>query len=270
MVILRGYCFGSLALLLALNCPGANLALANEPSSGLRVVKTATKGQFNQRHPINVPLANGYGVTLSFLSSNQVITKAWLDNPSFVVVDGDGCLQGLPGGANCSGQGAKVLHLKRINDLKIPGLPSTNTSLLTVITSGPGGGGIYIFKVNKSSNPGELVYEIIPPTPSPQQQVVSPLIRQLEKGIKKASQPENIDDWKTIMPQVRRVFISLKQGLSLNQSLNKFEVSWEVIGQILELGEVNEVRSQKSEVRSSFFNADLSPAPKTSPEERGF
>ena len=110
----------SLTLLLTLNIP-SQLAIATEPNSFLRVVKTATKGQSNQMHPINISLANGYGVTLSFLPSNQIITKAWLDNPSFVVIDGDGCLKGLPGSVNCSNQspGAKVLHLKRISDFML-------------------------------------------------------------------------------------------------------------------------------------------------------
>ena len=227
----------SLTLLLTLNIP-SQLAIATEPNSFLRVVKTATKGQSNQMHPINISLANGYGVTLSFLPSNQIITKAWLDNRSFVVIDGDGCLKGLPGSVNCSNQspGAKVLHLKRISDLKIPGLPSTNTSLLTVVTAGPDGGGIYLYRINKATKPNSLVFEMVPPAPS-KPLVSSPLITQLERGIKVASTQKNIEDWKNLKPKLRRVVIYLQQGQSLSESIHRSEVSWDLVGQMLELGD---------------------------------
>ncbi|EAZ88858.1 hypothetical protein [Crocosphaera chwakensis] len=224
-----------LMLLGALTFPSANLAIATEPPL-LRVVKTATQGQSNQMHPINIGLANGYGVTLSFLPSEQVITKAWLDNPNFVTIDGDGCLQGLPGSVNCDGPGAKVLHLKRINDLKISGLPATNTSLLTVITTGPDGGGIYLYRIHKATKPNSLIFEMVPPTPEPTP-VSSPLITQLERGLQIASTQKNIENWDNLKPKLRRVVISLQQGKNLSESLNDSQVSWEEVGQILELGE---------------------------------
>ncbi len=224
-----------LMLLATVTIPSPNLAIAVEPPL-LRVVKTAVKGQSNQMHPINIALANGYGVTLSFLPSEQVITKAWLDNPNFVTIDGDGCLQGLPGSVNCDGPGAKVLHLKRINDLKIPGLPVTNSSLLTVITTGPDGGGIYLYRINKATRPNSLIFEMVPPTPSPGS-VSSPLITQLERGITIASKKKNIEDWDSLKLKLRRVIIYLQQGYSLNESINHSQVSWEQLGQMLELGE---------------------------------
>ncbi len=224
-----------LMLLATVTIPSPNLAIAVEPPL-LRVVKTAVKGQANQMHPVNIALANGYGVTLSFLPSEQVITKAWLDNPNFVTIDGDGCLQGLRGSVNCDGPGAKVLHLKRINDLKIPGLPVTNSSLLTVVTTGPDGGGIYLYRINKAVKPNSLIFEMVPPTPEPSP-VSSPLITQLERGITIASKKKNIEDWETLKPKLRRVVIYLQQGKNLSQSLNDSQVSWEQVGQILELGE---------------------------------
>lgn len=226
----------SCVLLVALIAPSTNLAAAPQSSSLLRVVKTTTQGQSNQLHPIDVSLANGHGVTLSFLPSNQIITKAWLDNPSFVVIDGDGCLQGLPGALNCDGPGAKVLHLKRIKDLNIPGLPSTNTSLLTVITTGPDGGGIYLYRIHKSARPNSLIFEMVPPPPEPPQ-LSSPLITQLERGILIASNQGNIENWDALKPQLRRVVIYLQQGQTLSESLSRSEVSWDLVGQILELGE---------------------------------
>ena len=228
-----------LTLLVALIAPSTNLAAAPQSSSLLRVLKTTTQGQSNQMHPIDVSLANGHGVTLSFLPSDQIITKAWLDNPSFVVLDGDGCLQGLPGALNCDGPGAKVLHLKRIKDLNIPGLPSTNTSLLTVITTGPDGGGIYLYRINKSARPNSLIFEMVPP-PTESPPVSSPLITQLERGILIASRQKTLENWELLKPKLRRVVTYLRQGQTLSQSLTRSEVSWDLVGQILTLGEKND------------------------------
>ncbi len=133
----------------------------------LQVFRGSPNGTVNQIQPITVPLAPGNGVTLSFLPSNQTIAKVWLDNPSFAVIDSNGCLSGLPSVGNCTGEGAKVLHLRRINDLTIPGLPKTSSTLLTVITESPSGGGIYLFKLIKSPKPGKLVYEVIDPNSTP-------------------------------------------------------------------------------------------------------
>lgn len=80
---------------------GLSLLIALIPHSTLagdilQVVRGATNGSINQMQAITILLASGSGVNLSFLSSEQTVTKVWLDNPSFVVIDSDGCLSGLP------------------------------------------------------------------------------------------------------------------------------------------------------------------------------
>lgn len=119
------------------------------------------EGQTRQVKPETIYLSNGHGVTISFLATSETISQAWLDNPSFVVLNADGCLQSF-GERNCNDEGdVKVLHLKRINDLNIPGLPPSPQSLLTVITQSQGGkGNVYLFKIVKSAKPSYLVFEI--------------------------------------------------------------------------------------------------------------
>lgn len=80
-----------------------------------------------------IGLAMGHGLTISYLQSRRTIQKVWLDNPSWVTLDADGCLQGLSSG-KCDMQGATSIHLRRIPPLPIPGLPKAGTSLLTVIS----------------------------------------------------------------------------------------------------------------------------------------
>ncbi|MEI2579095.1 hypothetical protein [Scytonema sp. PRP1] len=76
----------------------------------------------------------GHGVSISFYRTEEVIKKIWLDDPSKFVIDVDGCLEGL-GRCSKEGTGAGLIHLRRIETVKIPGLPqATYGAHLTVIT----------------------------------------------------------------------------------------------------------------------------------------
>jgi hypothetical protein len=76
----------------------------------------------------------GHGVSISFYRTEEVIKKIWLDDPSKFVIDVDGCLEGL-GRCSKEGTGAGLIHLRRIETVKIPGLPqATYGTHLTVIT----------------------------------------------------------------------------------------------------------------------------------------
>jgi hypothetical protein len=124
-----------------------------------QMVRTVSSEQAQGRgaEPVTIPLARGQGVNISFISMNATIEKAWLDNPSWLTLDSDGCLvskdsatastgrqSGSAGRANnsrevtCSAP-SYVLHLRRINDLNFVGLPSTPQTTLSVITRNEAG-----------------------------------------------------------------------------------------------------------------------------------
>jgi hypothetical protein len=124
----------------------------------LQIFKLADGGKLNQTQPIGIALAPAHGVSISFLNSGQKIRKAWLSNISFVTLSSDGCLTGL--NSECSESGASILYLNRIQDLNIPKTFKTDVTNLTVVTSGSGGGGIYVFKISKSKKPSKLIYEV--------------------------------------------------------------------------------------------------------------
>lgn len=81
-----------------------------------------------------VPIAiyPGHGTTLSFRSTGEKVYRVWLDDPSNVTLDFDD--------ANCQSAAesracaAQIIHLRRINPLHFPGLPTTSTTALTVVT----------------------------------------------------------------------------------------------------------------------------------------
>lgn len=110
-----------------------------------------------------IGLAPGSGVNITFIPSERIIQKVWLDDPTWLVVDVDGCLVGLS--TECERPTATTVHLKRINPLRIEGFSSTGRSLLTVITSGESGDlKISTFRIVQKSNPGASIsiVEIIP------------------------------------------------------------------------------------------------------------
>jgi hypothetical protein len=146
------------------------LAVSPSPAGAgdmLRVVRPSTGGQVNATRPIAFPLAPGYGVTISFARAGQTIKKVWVANVAWMLVSADGCLEGL-GTKDCKdGEGARILHLRRVNDLDIRGLPNTPRTTVTVIVEGTGGTGIYVFEPYKSARPGRMVFEVAPlPTPT--------------------------------------------------------------------------------------------------------
>ena len=103
-------------------------------------------GNSNQQIP-QIKLSPGYGVNISFIKRGEIIEKVWLDNPAIASLDVDGCLSGL--GKECnSNDGATVVHLRKIKALKFKQLPSSNSSLLTVITKGNSQRRIYLFRVS--------------------------------------------------------------------------------------------------------------------------
>ncbi|MGH1396110.1 MAG: hypothetical protein ACRAVC_19080 [Trichormus sp.] len=92
------------------------------------------------------------GTNLSFIPAGETIRKVWLNDPSQVTLDFDGpmCMQFGPESGNtgdCKNSGANVIQLRRIPKLKIPGLPNTNNTLLTVITDAQGQPKLYTFRV---------------------------------------------------------------------------------------------------------------------------
>jgi hypothetical protein len=109
-----------------------------------------------------IPIAQGQGVTITFIPSHQIVQKVWLDNPSWLTVDTDGCLEGL-GTGKCDESRATSIHLRRIKPLQIEGLPSTGTSLLTVISRDVSGElKISTFRLQAATSPQHSLVEVVP------------------------------------------------------------------------------------------------------------
>jgi hypothetical protein len=99
-----------------------------------------------------ISLYFGHGTTLNFRGANEKVQRVWLDDPSQVTVDFDD--------VNCRSQdqpcAAQVIHLRRIKRLRFDDLPTTLSTLLTVVTDK----GIHQFQLSFPSS-GKLKSTIV-------------------------------------------------------------------------------------------------------------
>ena len=111
------------------------------------------------RDGYTITVSPGHGLTLDFSEVGERIYRAWLDDPSRVVVDFDIPLC-TSAGDECPG--AAIAHLRQINRLEIDELPSTETTLLTLVTrSADGDVNLYPLRVTFSSAPGVAAISFI-------------------------------------------------------------------------------------------------------------
>ncbi|NEP63204.1 MAG: hypothetical protein F6K31_40915, partial [Symploca sp. SIO2G7] len=98
----------------------------------------------------------GSGTNISFIPTGETIIRAWLDDPSMVTVDFDQPLCAAEA-QGCTSGSPSVVHLRLIEDVKVPNIPSANSSLLTVITeTATGAQNLYSFRIERGI--GEPLY----------------------------------------------------------------------------------------------------------------
>lgn len=167
------------------------------------------------------------GLNLSFLKLNETVQKVWLDNPSRVVIDFDGCLSGgglggSPSGGSTGCNGASLIRLRQLPQaIDFPkGLfADGSTTQLTVITTSGSGRKVYQFQlVLAGGQPPYSLVEIIPSPPPAPAQLVSisqeyqqTVLRQLSKGLAIAESKQLVDRTSTAYQQVVAT-IALMQG----------------------------------------------------------
>ncbi|MGB5594974.1 MAG: helix-turn-helix transcriptional regulator [Crocosphaera sp.] len=208
------------------------------------MVKTipAHNGSTKQLQPVHIPLAIGSGISINFASSGERIQKVWLDNPSFVTLDSDGCLAGLPSSGNCQDSNASIIYLRRINDLSIPGLPKTHQSLLTIITETQGEKNVYLFRIVKANSPSKLIFEVVPNRPRNGNQTIpstEPTVittARIINGFKRAITNKLLEKEGNLSQQINEFIGYLESGLSKAEAAQKVGVSQAVINKLEALG----------------------------------
>jgi len=184
-----------------------------------------------QDEPILIELAPGYGVNISFIPTGEVIEKVWLDNPSFVTLDVDGCLSGL-GEGDCERNEATVVHLRRIERLEIPGLLPTDSTLLTVVTRSPTGRQFYLFQVAPAQSPNHLVIEFAPPSVKPD----LILIEAISRGVQRALTENLLSDGSPLQGRLENFINLLRSGVELSTAAREAGISMALVERLQAMG----------------------------------
>ncbi len=216
----------------------------------------------NSGTPVTLEITPGYGLNISFIPLGETIEKVWLDDPSWLTVDADGCLQGLS--RNCNTTGATVLHLRRIQELDFPGLAQSpnQSTLLTVITRNSQSRRVYVFRIQlalaSETTPQYHTLEVVntPAFPSSsipsasatafeQQfsfrfnesgQVDSTIVERIERGVQASLKNKWMQRNSTIADRIAYFIKQIQQGIPLKQAQINAQISVVLINRLYELG----------------------------------
>lgn len=203
----------------------------------------------NSRSDIpQIKLSPGYGVNISFIKSAEIVEKVWLDNPAFASLDVDGCLTGLA--QQCEQEGATVIHLRRINLLKVRQLPTTSTSLLTVITKGKSGRQVYLFRVAMGDKaPNYHTIEITPDINVPETTDFSDIsdvtnLQRISRGLKIAQSQNLIFPESRLWKRIENFLAKVRVGESINNAARQSGISLHLVNRLIELGNTETSQQQ--------------------------
>jgi len=188
------------------------------------------------------------GVNLSFLATNETIQKVWLDNPSRVVIDFDGCLAASgQSGSGSSCNGASIVRLRQLPErIDFPKgfFADSKTSQLTVVTTAGGSRKIYQFQLVLSDGmPPYSTVEIIPsPPPAPaqltsiSQEYQQTVLRQLSQGLAIAESKQVLDKQSSAYQQVVATIALMQGGKPFAEALKQTGVPTALVDRLRGFG----------------------------------
>jgi len=225
---------------------------AQADSIGVRSVRTIPHSRVTgtEAELQTVHVWPGHGVSISFFGTEETIKRVWLDDPSRVLMDVDGCLEGLSN-RECKNPGAGLIHLRQIEPLRLRGiLVATDGALLTVVTETQGGERkTYNFRVVMGK--GTPTYSMVQIAPDVTKVEAPPsdsiAIATINKGIQVAAQSRWITSTNPLWGKLQKLVQELEAGKNLTTAAQSAGVSQRLVERLLELGS----QPQKSRVLPS-------------------
>jgi hypothetical protein len=194
-----------------------------------------------------IVLGTTQGVNLSFIRTGETIQRVWLDDPSRVVVDFDGCLSSaLSEASQCQSNsaGTTIVHIRQLSErINFPSQAVSGNgriSLLTVVTNSTSGRKIYQFQlVLQGGAPPHSLIEIIPsPAPTPAQLVSisqeyqQTVLRQLSQGLASAEASGLVDRTSPAYAQLQSCIALMQQGTAFAEAMQQSNVPSALVDQI--------------------------------------
>ena len=237
----------------ALLCLSADPAIAQ--TAVVNLSSQTAQGTY-QSSVYRIELGSTQGVNLSFIRTGETIQKVWLDDPSRIVIDFDGCLSPAGGaslGTSTCGtsNGATLIHIRQLRSaIALPIELTTGngrSSLLTVMTNSPSGTKVYQFQLALGSGaPPYSMVEVIasPPPSAAQMQNVSDEIRtrildQLKSGLAAAQTQGILDTSSPAYTQALNLIALLQSGTQFDAAMQQSGAPRTLIARLRSLGSPN-------------------------------
>lgn len=181
---------------------------------------------------------SGTGLSLNFAATGERIVKAWLDDPSRLTLDFDACSSASRQDGQC-GEGATVIHLRRIGQIKFANLPPTPTTLLTVVTEGQGTRKVYYFSLNYGSGRAKYIAVNVNADPRPQlqerqrqEEAVRVRTERIAQGLQIARQRHNSQQNQRVFAQVETLLAQVRGGMSFPEAIRRTNLAPSVLEQL--------------------------------------
>ncbi|MBC6435723.1 hypothetical protein FM036_41145 [Nostoc sp. HG1] len=194
---------------------------------------------------------NGHGVSISFYEVRETIKRVWLDDPSQILIDTDGCLENID--QNCKNSSAGLIHLRRIKKVNVPGLPQTPSTLLTVITqTSSGERKVYSFRLTTSDGNPKYSQVVIKnhvavenkKAPIPQfQPLVTTFktISSIRNGIAVAIRNKWLNPRDDLHQRLENLINHIQSGNELSTAAAQASVSMQLVNKLIILGSSPEI-----------------------------
>lgn len=208
------------------------------PAIAMPIVRQVSQSQAQglKGNGIHVIVWQGAGTNIDFTRTGETVVRAWLDDPSKIVVDFDGSLG--------KGSGARIVHLKRVKTINFPNIPRTESTLLTVITQSQYGRKTYLFQVGYGS--GKPQYASIAVTPDNQNLIDGGGVvvtgnrtanwSDVERGLQRALSQRLISSSSPVAKRVRAFLAQVRNGMPMQQAAQRSQLSLEVVSKLAEMG----------------------------------
>ncbi len=242
---------------LSVNCAWVNQAQANKNRISQRQIilreDPSLPGNYlNPPVPIPISLAPGYGVNISFKGLQQFIEYVSLDNPAFATYEVIGSEE-TPG---------SIIHLRRIDPIKIEGLPNTQKTELTIVTRDQSGQQhIYIFEVSRAASPTVVLIsfyrQIIEAknacgTTELDAEIAtkrnSHITSSLKRGMALAQAQGFLQVNSPLIPRLNNFIELMNCGMSIRQASSGAGISRELVDKLLKMGKVSPTNPQSTEI----------------------
>jgi hypothetical protein len=221
-----------------------------------------------------ITLGTSQGVNLSFLKTGETIQRVWLNDPSWVVIDFDGCLSNNQSDADsgCTGNTASIIHVRQLSErINFPGVAVSgngHTAFLTVITNAAGASKIYQFQlVLGGSTPPYSLVEILPPPPPSRSQIVSltqqyqqRILRQLSQGLAYVEASGLIDESSVQYSNVRKLIALMQSGTAYEDAMKQSNTDSDLVDRLRYYGN-EDIRSAQPRTGQSPAGAAPTPRP---------